>query len=47
MLKLKFDGLPTDTLSIENAILIKNAIRTVLIIDPVSKATDWFKKTVT
>ena len=47
MLKLKFDGLPTDTLSIENAIIINNTIRTVLIIDPVSKATEWFKKTVT
>jgi DNA repair exonuclease SbcCD ATPase subunit len=47
MLKLKFDGLPTDTLSIENAIIIDNSIRTVLIIDPVSKATEWFKKTVT
>ena len=47
MLKLKFDGLPTDTLSIENAIIINNAIRTVLIIDPVSKATEWFKKTIT
>ena len=46
MLKLKFDGLPTDTLSIENAIIIDNSIRTVLIIDPVSKATEWFKKTV-
>ena len=47
MLKLKFDGLPTDTLSIENAIIINNSIRTVLIIDPVSKATEWFKKTIT
>ena len=46
MLKLKFDGLPTDTLSIENAIIINSSIRTVLIIDPVSKATEWFKKTI-
>ena len=46
ILKLKFDGLPTDTLSIENAIIINNSIRTVLLIDPVSKASKWFKETI-
>ena len=44
MLKLKFDGLPTDTLSMENALIINESLRTVLIIDPVTKATEWFKK---
>jgi uncharacterized membrane-anchored protein YhcB (DUF1043 family) len=46
ILKLKFDGLPTDTLSIENAIIINNSIRTVLLIDPVNKASKWFKETI-
>ena len=46
MLKLKFDGLPTDTLSMENALIINHSLRTVLIIDPVTKATEWFKKNI-
>ena len=46
ILNLKFNGLPSDTLSIENSIIINNSIRTVLIIDPANKATEWFKKTI-
>ena len=42
MLKLKFEGLPTDTLSLENALIINNSVKTVFIIDPVQKATQWF-----
>ena len=38
--------MPTDTLSLENAIIINNSIRTVLLIDPVSKASKWFKETI-
>jgi dynein heavy chain 2, cytosolic len=43
-LRLKSQGLPTDDLSLQNAIIIQNAIKTALIIDPVTKATEWFKK---
>ena len=46
MLRLKFDGLPTDTLSMENALVINNSVRTVFIIDPVTKATEWFIKNI-
>ena len=46
ILKLKFNGLPTDTLSMENALIIDNSVKTVFIIDPVTKATEWFKKSV-
>ena len=46
MLRLKFDGLPTDTLSLENALVINNSVKTVFIIDPVTKATEWFIKNI-
>jgi len=43
-LKFKSQGLPFDNLSLENAITIQNTTRTSLIIDPNSKAIEWFKK---
>ena len=43
MLRWKAQGLPTDKLSSENAIVILNAIQTPLIIDPSSQATEWLK----
>jgi len=44
-LKLKAEGLPADLLSLENALIIGNSIshKTKLLIDPVEKATEWFK----
>ena len=43
LLKWKGQGLPTDKLSSENAIVILNAHYTPLIIDPSSQATEWLK----
>jgi dynein heavy chain 2 len=47
ILKLKAAGLPTDNLSLENAIVVQQSAKTTLIIDPVTKATEWFKKSLT
>ena len=44
ILKLKSEGLPIDQLSLENALIIQTTLKTVLLIDPVSKATEWLKK---
>jgi len=41
LLRWKGQGLPTDKLSSENAIVILNAHYTPLIIDPSSQATEW------
>ena len=43
LLRWKGQGLPTDKLSSENAIVILNALNTPLIIDPSSQATEWLK----
>lgn len=43
MLTWKKEGLPADTLSMENAIMIMNTLRTPLIIDPATQASDWLK----
>jgi len=44
LLTFKKEGLPADNLSMENAIVILNAVRTPLIIDPATQATEWLKK---
>jgi dynein heavy chain 2 len=44
LLTFKKEGLPADSLSMENAIMILNAVRTPLIIDPATQATEWLKK---
>ena len=44
LLTWKKEGLPADTLSMENAIMIINANRTPLIIDPAASATEWLKQ---
>lgn len=45
MLKWKTQGLPADTLSMENAIIIvEGANYAPLIIDPTTQATEWLKK---
>lgn len=43
MLTWKKEGLPADSLSMENAIMIMNSLRTPLIIDPATQATEWLK----
>lgn len=43
MLTWKKEGLPADTLSVENAIMIMNSQRTSLVIDPATQATEWLK----
>ena len=43
LLRWKAQGLPTDKLSSENAIVILNAHYTPLIVDPSSQATEWLK----
>lgn len=44
LLTFKKEGLPADRLSMENAIIILNSVRTPLIIDPATSATEWLKK---
>lgn len=44
MLTWKKDGLPADSLSKENAIMILNTNSTPLIIDPATQATEWLKR---
>jgi dynein heavy chain 2 len=43
MLTWKKEGLPADTLSVENAIMIVSTEKTPLIIDPATQATEWLK----
>lgn len=43
MLRWKGEGLPGDSLSMENAIAIFNSVKTPLIVDPASTATSWLK----
>lgn len=43
MLTWKKEGLPADTLSMENAIMIMNSGRTSLVIDPATQASEWLK----
>lgn len=44
MLTWKKEGLPADSLSIENGIIIINTARTPLIIDPATQASEWIKR---
>ena len=44
MLTWKKEGLPADSLSIENGIIIINTARTPLIIDPATQASEWLKR---
>ena len=39
----KSEGLPSDQLSIENALIIVHGNRTPFLIDPSSRATTWLK----
>jgi dynein heavy chain 2 len=44
LLTYKKEGLPADSLSMENAVMILNSVRTPLIIDPATQASEWLKK---
>ncbi|XP_043269180.1 dynein axonemal heavy chain 1-like [Venturia canescens] len=41
--KWQIDGLPRDSLSVENAVLVKNSARWPLFIDPQGQANKWIK----
>ena len=43
VLKWKSEGLPGDSLSLENSVMIFNSSQTPFLIDPNSKATQWLK----
>ena len=43
MLTWKAEGLPGDELSMENAVVILQATRAPLIIDPSAQASEWLK----
>lgn len=44
ILKWKSEGLPGDSLSLENSVMIFNTSKIPLIIDPNIQATEWLKK---
>ncbi|KAL4440929.1 hypothetical protein ABPG74_009342 [Tetrahymena malaccensis] len=44
MLKWKSEGLPGDSLSLENSVMIFHSSKTPLLIDPNTQATEWLKK---
>lgn len=44
--KWQIDGLPRDSLSVENAVLVKNSARWPLFIDPQGQANKWIKNMV-
>ena len=44
ILKWKSEGLPSDSLSVENSVMIFNTNKTPMIIDPNVQATEWLKK---
>lgn len=46
MLKWKSEGLPGDSLTLENSVMIFNSSKTPLMIDPNTQATDWLKKNI-
>ena len=43
ILKFKSEGLPGDSLSLENSQIIFNTSKTPLIIDPNTQALEWLK----
>ena len=43
LLKWKSEGLPGDSLSLENSVMIFNSSKTPFLIDPNAKATIWLK----
>jgi dynein heavy chain 2 len=45
LLQWKTEGLPADELSMENAIMLRNTVKTPIIFDPATQATEWIKHT--
>jgi len=45
LLKWKTEKLPADDLSMENAIMLRNTVKTPIIFDPATQATEWLKNT--
>ena len=43
-LKWKAEGLPSDRLSLENAIILVHGAQTPLLMDPGQRATEWVKR---
>src|SRR4051794_3191925 len=43
-LKWKAEGLPSDTLSMQNGLIIMHTVQTPFFIDPNTTAVDWLKK---
>jgi dynein heavy chain 2 len=46
LLQYKADGLPGDELSMDNAVVILEQVKTCLIIDPASQAVEWLKNNI-
>lgn len=44
LLQFKAEGLPGDDLSLENAVIILECIRTPLVVDPANRAVDWVRQ---
>ena len=44
ILRWKSEGLPGDSLSLENSVIIYNSTKIPLLIDPNTQATEWLKK---
>lgn len=44
ILELKAEGLPGDSLSLENSLMIFNTVKIPLIIDPNVQASEWLKR---
>ncbi|EGR34655.1 hypothetical protein IMG5_004580 [Ichthyophthirius multifiliis] len=45
ILKWKQESLPSDSLTLENTLILQNTSKTALMIDPNGQATSWLKKT--
>jgi dynein heavy chain 2, cytosolic len=44
ILHWKSEGLPGDSLTLENTVMIFNSSKNALMIDPNTQATEWLKK---
>lgn len=44
LLQFKAEGLPGDDLSLENAVIILECLRTPLVVDPANRAIDWVRQ---
>lgn len=44
LLQCKAEGLPSDDLSVENAVVMMDTLQTPLVVDPANKAVEWMKE---